>query len=193
MVRGLASTMLCNEPEQYSIRMKTSYTPLEVLFQAASIRWTIFGWPFRIRFETSVRDTTTRVLARVTTVTYHNVYLFLNLGKHRLVWNCDTFKNMVCSPVHGRWSPDEVDMCESAYKGGVTKVDDSSGTVQCVYLAGHSSKPSLFRNLACDSRGTSEPVCHIVIPNPPNYCSAGSSASSKRSWPNRNCTYPSVQ
>ena len=125
MVRGLASTMLCNEPEQYSIRMKTSYTPLEVLFQAASIRWTIFGWPFRIRFETSVRDTTTRVLARVTTVTYHNVYLLLNLGKHRLVWNCDTFKNMVCSPVHGRWSPDEVDMCESAYKGGVTKVDDS--------------------------------------------------------------------
>jgi hypothetical protein len=56
-------------------------------------------------------------------VTYHDVNLLLNLSKHRLVWNCDTFKNMVCCSVHGRRSPDEVDMCESAYKGNVTKVD----------------------------------------------------------------------
>ena len=40
---------LCNKPGQYSIKMKTSYTPVEVLFQAASTRWTILGWPFRIR------------------------------------------------------------------------------------------------------------------------------------------------
>jgi hypothetical protein len=72
-------------------------------------------------------------------VRYHDVYLLLNLGKHRLVWNCDTFKDMMCSPVHGRRSPDEVDMCESAYKGRVAKVNGSTlatagrpyGTVQC--------------------------------------------------------------
>ncbi len=51
--------------------------------------------------------------------------LSLNLGKHRLVWNCETFQDMMCSPVHGGWSPDGVDMCESAYKGSVTKVDGS--------------------------------------------------------------------
>jgi hypothetical protein len=111
--------MPCNEPGQYSIRIKTSYTPSEALFQAASIRWTMFGWPFRIRFGQLVRGTKTRL----TTVTYHDVNLLLNLGKHRLVWNCDTFKNMVCCSVHGRRRPDEVDMCESAYKGNVTKVD----------------------------------------------------------------------
>ena len=57
--------------------------------------------------------------------TYHDVNLLLNLGKHRLVWNCDTFKDMVCCSVHGRRSPDEVDICESAYQGSVTRVDGS--------------------------------------------------------------------
>jgi hypothetical protein len=55
--------------------------------------------------------------------TYHDVNFLLNLGKHRLVWNCDTFKDMVCCSVHGRRSPDEVDICESAYHSNVTKVD----------------------------------------------------------------------
>ena len=114
--------MLSNEPGQYSIRIKTSYTPSEVLFQAASIRWTIFGWPFRIRFGPPVRVTKTR-RATGDGRRYHDVDLLLNLGKHRLVWNCDTFKDMVCCSVHGCGSPDEVDICESAYQGNVTKVD----------------------------------------------------------------------
>jgi hypothetical protein len=113
MISGLAGIMLYNEPGQYSIRINTSYTSLEVLFQAASIRWTIFGWPFRIRFGPSVRDTKTRLM----TVTHHDVNLLLNLSKHRLAWHCDTFKNMACCSVHGRRSPDEVDICESAYQG----------------------------------------------------------------------------
>lgn len=57
--------------------------------------------------------------------TYHDVNLLLNLCKHRLVWNCDTFKNMVRCSVHGRRSPDEVNICESAYQGNVTEVDGS--------------------------------------------------------------------
>jgi hypothetical protein len=76
----------CNKPGQYSIKMKTSYTPVEVLFQAASTRWTILGWPFKIRCGPLEMHHPSQPKA-----TYHNVHLLLNLCEHRLIWYCDTF------------------------------------------------------------------------------------------------------
>lgn len=93
------------------MRINTSYMPLGILCQAASIRCTILGWPFKILCVDGENKPDSQ-----NSKTHHYVNLLFHLTQHAIVGNGDPLQYMVRGVVHGYGCPHQIHMGKSSYR-----------------------------------------------------------------------------
>lgn len=66
-----------------------------------------------VAFEQSLIERSKGIQRGAEDATHHDIYLLLYISEHCIVCNCNALEYMVCSPIHWRRGPHEVDMSKA--------------------------------------------------------------------------------